>query len=100
MIKISEVQITFVRPKDGHIGFASLVIDDSLYLDGIAIHTSPLRSSGYRLVFPVKKIKHNFGHDQLIPIFKPISAEAGLIIERAIADKIEEINDDKFSPKR
>lgn len=96
MIKISEVEITFVRPKDGHIGFASFVINDAVYVDGIAIHTSPLRTSGYRLVYPVKKVTHNFGRDQLIPVFKPINPEAGLIMERAIADKVEALKDERF----
>lgn len=35
---ISEVNIILIKPKDGLIGFASLVINDALYLGSIGIH--------------------------------------------------------------
>ena len=36
---VTEVDVAFVKPRDGLIGFASVVLDDQLYLSGIAIHT-------------------------------------------------------------
>jgi len=38
-MQVTEVDIAFVKPKDGLIAFASVVLDDQLYLSGIAIHS-------------------------------------------------------------
>ena len=38
-MQITEVDIAFVKPKGGMIAFASVVLDDQLYLGGIAIHS-------------------------------------------------------------
>jgi hypothetical protein len=35
---VTEVDITFVKPKDGLVAFASVVLDDQIFLSGIAIH--------------------------------------------------------------
>ena len=37
-MQISEVQISIVKPSNGLIAFASIVIDESIYLGSIAIH--------------------------------------------------------------
>ena len=37
-MKISEIQIDFVKPRDGLIGFASFVIDENIYISSVAIH--------------------------------------------------------------
>ena len=47
-MQATEVDIAFVKPKDGLIALATVVLDDQLYLMGIAIH-SKLVGSGYRL---------------------------------------------------
>jgi hypothetical protein len=47
-MQATEVDIAFVKPKDGLIALATVVLDDQLYLSGIAIH-SKLVGSGYRL---------------------------------------------------
>ena len=51
-MQVTEVDIVFVKPKDGLIGFASLVVDDQLYLSGIAIHRK-LVGHDYRLTYPM-----------------------------------------------
>ena len=37
---VTEVQIDFIKPKDGLIAFASLVINGDVYLSSIGIHKS------------------------------------------------------------
>ncbi len=47
-MKITEVQIEFIKPNNGMIGFASLMINDSIFLSSIGIHKK-LNAEGYRL---------------------------------------------------
>ena len=84
-MQVTEVDIVFVKPKDGMIGFASLVVDNQLYLSGIAIHRK-LVGSGYRLTYPTRKV----GEAQF-SLFHPIRKPIGLAIERAIFDKLKNV---------
>ncbi|MEI6462979.1 MAG: hypothetical protein WCO33_04960 [bacterium] len=84
-MKISEINIDLVKPKDGLIGFASLVIDESIYLGSIGV-MKRLDAESYRLVFPTKKIgNRNFN------FFFPINNEAGRLLESAVSEKLIEI---------
>ena len=84
-MQITEVDIAFVKPKDGLIAFASVVLDDQLYLSGIAIH-SKLVGSGYRLTYPTRRIgKVQFS------LFHPIRRQIGLAIEQAVIDKLKNV---------
>ena len=84
-MQATEVDIAFVKPKDGLIAFASVVLDDQLYLSGIAIH-SKLAGSGYRLTYPTRRIgKVQFS------LFHPIRKPVGLAIERAIVEKVKNV---------
>ncbi len=83
--KISEVGIAFVKPKDGLIAFASVVLDDQFYLSGIAIHHK-LVGSGYRLTYPTRKV----GNTQF-NLFHPIRKSIGLAIEQAIVEKLKNV---------
>jgi DNA-binding cell septation regulator SpoVG len=85
MMQVTEVNIAFVKPKDGLIGFASVVIDDELHLSGIAIHRK-LVGSGCRLTYPTRKV----GETQF-SLFHPIRRPIGLAIERAIFDKMKNV---------
>ncbi len=80
-MKITEAQIEFIKPSNGMIGFASLVIDGSMYLSSIAIHKK-LNAEGYRLTYPSKG---QFG------IFYPINKEVSKQIEETIFKKLEEV---------
>ena len=84
-MQVTEVEIVFVKSKDGMIGFASLVVDNQLYLSGIAIHRK-LVGSGYRLTYPTRKV----GEAQF-SLFHPIRKPIGLAIERAIFDKLKNV---------
>ncbi|MCM1324952.1 MAG: SpoVG family protein [Acetobacter sp.] len=83
-MQVTEVNVVPVRPKDGLVAFASCVIDNSLYLGSIGVHTRP--SGGYRLVFPTRTV----GNTRL-SVFNPINKDAGIAIDAAIMKKCDEI---------
>ena len=84
-MKISEVNIILIKPRNGLIGFASLVINDALYLGSVGIHQK-LNGNGYRLTYPTKKTSANN-----MDIFHPINREAGKAIETAIFNKLNDV---------
>lgn len=84
-MKISEVNIILIKPRNGLIGFASLVINDALYLGSIGIHQK-LNGNGYRLTYPTKKTG-----DNNMDLFHPINREAGKSIETAIVTKLNDV---------
>ena len=50
---VSEVNIEIVKPNNGLIGFASVVINDSIYLGSIAVYKK-LNTQGCRILYPKK----------------------------------------------
>ena len=82
--KITEVQIIPIKPINGLVGFASFVIDETLYLGSIGIITRP--TGGYRLVYPTKKLGM-----QEINIFYPINSDFGKEVENLISQKFDEV---------
>lgn len=83
-MKVTEVDIAFVKPKDGLIAFASVVLDDQLYLGSIAVHQK--LTGGYRLTYPTRKA----GEGQF-NIFHPIRKTTGMAIEQAIFTKLNDV---------
>lgn len=90
METVTEVQIKVVKPKDGLLGFASLVINDALYLSSIGVF-GRLDGNGYRITYPTKKV----GNTDL-QIFHPINKQLSLEIERAIISKAKEVFDEHY----
>lgn len=86
-LKISEIQIIPIKPKDGLVAFASFVINNSLYIGNIAIYTSPSKSEGYRLVYPSK----NLPTGKEINCVHPINKKAGDLITANIIKRYIEI---------
>lgn len=84
-MRVTEVEISFVKPRDGLIAFASIVLDDQLYLGSIAIH-SKLNGTGYRLTYPTRRL----GNSQT-PVFHPIRKQIGAAIEQAIFQKLKDV---------
>jgi DNA-binding cell septation regulator SpoVG len=80
-MKISEVEIVVVKPQGGLIAFASLVLDENIYLSNIAIHKK-LNDDSYRLTYPTKGI---------FTVFHPINKAASLEIELAIISKLKDV---------
>ena len=82
--KLSETQIIPIKPQNGLVGFASFVLNDSLYLGSIGIFTRP--EGGYRLTYPTKKVG-----DKNINIFHPINKDFANQIETEIIKRLEEV---------
>ncbi len=80
-IVISEVKIDFIKPNEGLVAFASVVINDAICLSSIAIHKK-LNAECYRITYPSKG-KFN--------IFYPINKEVGFAIETAVLNKFQEV---------
>lgn len=83
-MKITEIQITPIKPKDGLVGFASIVLENSIYLGFIGVYTR-IDGLGYRLTYPTKKIGGNS-----INIYHPINKETSKFIEQEIIKKLKE----------
>lgn len=77
-VTINEVQISPIKPVNGLVAFASMVINESLYIGSIGVHKR-LDGSGYRLTYPTKKI----GDNQL-NIYHPVSKKLARLIEQAV----------------
>ena len=84
-MKLTEIQIQPIKPRDGLIAFASVVVDDSLYLGSIGIHKK-LDGSGYRLTYPTK-----FVGSKSFNIFHPIKSKLSLAIEEAVLNKFKKV---------
>lgn len=82
---ITEIQITPIKANNGLVAFASVVLDNALYLGSIGIHTR-LNGPEYRITYPTKKVG-----DKDMNIFHPINKELGLQIEIAILKKAKNI---------
>jgi stage V sporulation protein G len=80
-MNISEVQIDFIRPNNGLIGFASFIVDGNIYISSIAIHTK-LNGEGYRITYPCKGS---------FTICHPINKQASKEIEAAIFSKLNDV---------
>lgn len=82
--QLTEIQITPVKPQNGLVAFASLVLNHSLYLSSIGILTRP--TGGYRLVYPTKKVGYTN-----INIYHPINKQFADQIEQEVIKKLEEV---------
>ena len=89
-VKISEIQVIPVKPKEGLIGFSSFVLDEKYYVSSVAIYTR-LDGLGYRLVYPTKKVG-----EKNINIFHPINSEVGKAIDEAVIQKVNELFDENY----
>jgi len=83
-MEISEIQIVPIKPNNGLVGFASLVLYGGLYLSSIGIFTR--LEGGYRLTYPTKKVGNRD-----INIFHPINKEFAEAIEKAVIKKFEDV---------
>ena len=90
MKKITEIQITPIKPKNGLVAFASFVLFESVYCSSIGIITRP--QGGYRLLFPTKKVG-----DRNISIFNPINCDFGDHVTKEVIKTYEEVtNSDRY----
>lgn len=82
--RLSEIQVIPVKPNNGLVGFASLVLDENLYLGSIGIMTRP--EGGYRLTYPTKTVG-----DRQVNIYHPINKSFALEIEKVVVSKFEDV---------
>jgi len=82
--RISEIQITPIKAKDGLVAIASLVYNDDFYLGSIGLYTRP--QGGYRLTYPTRKVSSgNFN------LFHPINKRIAEEIQNSVISKFEEV---------
>ena len=84
-MKITEVQIIPIKPNNGLVAFASVVVENSLYLGSLGVYTR-IDGSDYRITYPTKKIGN-----RNINIYHPINKETSKEIEEAIISEAEKI---------
>lgn len=82
-ISISNIEIIPFRPKQGHVGFVSFVINDQFFVGDVAMFTRP--GGGIRLAYAVKKLQNG----TTVDIFKPITKEVDQCIESVVTEKYE-----------
>lgn len=83
-MRVSEVNITPVKPNNGLVGIASVVIDENIYLNSIAIYTK--LDGSYRLLYPTKIVGSNS-----LGLFYPINRTASKVIEEAVFKRCIEV---------
>jgi stage V sporulation protein G len=83
-MRITEIQIVPIKPNNGLIAIASVVIEGSLYLGSIGIHTK--LKGGYRITYPTKSLS-----GKSFNIFHPINRETALLIEQAVIRQVNKV---------
>jgi DNA-binding cell septation regulator SpoVG len=84
IMKITEINLVPVKPRNGLVAFASIVVDNSLYLGSIAVYSK--LDGSYRLLYPTK-----ITGKRPINFFHPINRVTSRQIEEAIFEKCNEI---------
>lgn len=85
VMQIAEVNIQLVKPNDGLLAFASVVISNQLYVSGIAVHQR-FDGQGYRITYPTRK-----NGDKQFHIFHPIERGLSAAIESAVISKMKDV---------
>jgi DNA-binding cell septation regulator SpoVG len=81
-LKISEIQITPVRPQNGLVAFASFVINNHFFIGQLALYTCPRNPDGYRLVYPIKTLNNG----TTLSITHPINRDTGDAVQKEVAE--------------
>ena len=82
---ITEIQIVPIKPNNGLVAIASVVVGNALYLGSIGIHTR-LDGNGYRITYPTKSVS-----GKSFNVFHPIKRDMAVALERAIVARAEEV---------
>jgi DNA-binding cell septation regulator SpoVG len=73
-VRLSEIEVVPIKPRNGLVAFASFVINESLYVGDVAIH-SRLGGEGFRLVYPMRTLRNGASVNTLHPIRKDVAEE-------------------------
>jgi DNA-binding cell septation regulator SpoVG len=82
--RITDIQIVPIKPKNGLVGFVSLIFDNSFYFGNIGIRTRI--SGGFRLSYPTRMVG-----TASVPIYHPLNKEISDMIEQEVIAKYEEM---------
>ena len=82
-LRISDIQIMPLIPKDGLVAIASFIVNECLFIGDVAIFTTFKNPLGFRLCYPDKILRNG----KRINCVYPITKEAGRIISEAVIDK-------------
>ena len=83
LLKVSEVSIRFIQPRQGLIALARIVLNDALVLDGIGIHCK-LDGHGHRLTYPTRALANG----KNVTAFHPIKPWLSKAVEAAIFEEL------------
>jgi len=86
-LRISDIQIMPLTPKDGLVAIASFIINGYLFVGDVAIFTSFTNPLGFRLVYPDKILRNG----KRINCVYPITREAGQTISEAVVGKYKKL---------
>lgn len=81
---VSEVNVVPIKPNNGLVAFASVVLDDALYLGSLGVHSR--LDGSYRITYPTKKL----GSKEL-NLYHPINRDVGKLIEQAVIAKCQQL---------
>lgn len=87
-IKLSEIQIIPVSPRNGLLAFVSFILNNSFYIGDVALY-SLLNGDGYRLVFPIRTLPNG----KEIQCFHPINRESGEAIEEQVFESFSKLRE-------
>lgn len=96
---VTEVHLTWIKPRGGLIAMAKIVLNCSLVLDGIGIHRK-LNGHGYRLTYPTRPISGDGNKTMFHPIRASLSKaiESAIFTEMSKTPKVVDQNDRHDSP--
>lgn len=86
-LRISDIQIMPLIPKDGLVAIASFLINGCLFVGDVAIFTTFENPLGFRLCYPDKILRNG----KRINCVYPITREAGQFISEAVIGKYKEL---------
>jgi DNA-binding cell septation regulator SpoVG len=81
-LRISEIQIVPLKPRNGLVGLASMIVNECLYMGQMRIMAN--RNGGFRIDFPYRQ---GLKDERVFQVYHPINSETKAIIEEAILAK-------------
>jgi DNA-binding cell septation regulator SpoVG len=84
-MKISEINIIPIKPRDGLLGFVTFVLDDQFYVGNVGIHSTP--DGNIRLLYPDRCLPNG----KVVSSFHPIAKHIGLEITQQVTLKYNDL---------
>ena len=85
-MKISEISIVPIQPREGLLGFVSFVLEDQFFVGNVGIHSTP--DGNIRLVYPDQCLPNG----KVVSSFRPITKQAGLEITQQVTLKYNDLS--------